>query len=37
MVEIEDMNQVLQFLGPIGVGAKDLTDCLLIQLWELKD
>ncbi|WP_412547058.1 hypothetical protein [Peribacillus simplex] len=21
----------------MGVGAKDLTDCLLIQLWELED
>ncbi|CAH0279602.1 RNA polymerase sigma-54 factor 1 [Peribacillus sp. Bi96] len=32
--EIEDMIQVLQSLDPIGVGAKDLTDCLLIQLRE---
>ncbi|WP_410861485.1 hypothetical protein [Peribacillus sp. SIMBA_075] len=37
LVEIEDMIQVLQSLDPIGVGAKDLTDCLLIQLWELED
>ncbi|MGE7765233.1 RNA polymerase factor sigma-54 [Peribacillus sp. NPDC096540] len=32
--EIEDMIQVLQSLDPIGVGARDLTDCLLIQLRE---
>jgi RNA polymerase sigma-54 factor len=32
--EIENMIQVLQSLDPIGVGAKDLTDCLLIQLRE---
>ncbi|MGE6612369.1 RNA polymerase factor sigma-54 [Peribacillus sp. NPDC076916] len=32
--EIEKMIQVLQSLDPIGVGAKDLTDCLLIQLRE---
>ncbi|MGY3316558.1 DNA-directed RNA polymerase specialized sigma54-like protein [Peribacillus simplex] len=31
------MIQVLQSLDPIGVGAKDLTDCLLIQLRELED
>ncbi|RRN69441.1 hypothetical protein EI200_16755 [Peribacillus simplex] len=37
VVEIEDMIQVLQSLDPIGVGAKDLTDCLLIQLRELED
>lgn len=35
--EIEDMIQVLQSLDPIGVGAKDLTDCLLIQLREHED
>lgn len=32
--EIENMIQILQSLDPIGVGAKDLTDCLLIQLRE---
>ncbi|MCM3674335.1 MULTISPECIES: RNA polymerase factor sigma-54 [Peribacillus] len=32
--EIESMIQLLQSLDPIGVGAKDLTDCLLIQLRE---
>ncbi|USK75570.1 RNA polymerase factor sigma-54 [Peribacillus frigoritolerans] len=32
--KIENMIQVLQSLDPIGVGAKDLTDCLLIQLRE---
>ncbi|WP_141992680.1 hypothetical protein [Bacillus sp. B4EP4a] len=32
--EIEKMIQVLQSLDPIGVGAKDLADCLLIQLRE---
>ncbi|MGE7907014.1 RNA polymerase factor sigma-54 [Peribacillus sp. NPDC094092] len=32
--EIEKMIQVLQSLDPIGVGARDLTDCLLIQLRE---
>ncbi|WP_317777252.1 hypothetical protein [Peribacillus sp. CSMR9] len=37
VVEIEDMIQVLQSLDPIGVGAKDLTDGLLIQLRELED
>ncbi|WP_375166260.1 RNA polymerase factor sigma-54 [Peribacillus simplex] len=30
------MIQVLQSLDPIGVGAKDLTDCLLIQLREVR-
>ncbi|MBT2664722.1 RNA polymerase factor sigma-54 [Bacillus sp. ISL-4] len=35
--EIEKMIQVLQSLDPIGVGSKDLTDCLLIQLREHED
>ncbi|WP_144527887.1 RNA polymerase factor sigma-54 [Peribacillus simplex] len=35
--EIEKMIQVLQSLDPIGVGAKDLADCLLIQLREHED
>ncbi|WP_057913996.1 RNA polymerase factor sigma-54 [Peribacillus muralis] len=30
--EMESMIQVLQSLDPIGVGAKNLTDCLLIQI-----
>ncbi|MGE7877758.1 RNA polymerase factor sigma-54 [Peribacillus muralis] len=30
--EMETMIQVLQTFDPIGVGAKDLTDCLLLQI-----
>lgn len=32
--EIEDLIQLLQSLDPIGVGAKNLTECLLIQIRE---
>lgn len=32
LIQVEDIISVLQSLDPIGVGAKNLTDCLLIQL-----
>jgi len=35
--EIEDMLRVLQRLDPPGVGARDLRECLLIQLGEQAD
>jgi RNA polymerase sigma-54 factor len=37
MAEVEEMLGVLQKLDPPGVGARDLRECLLIQLREDKD
>jgi RNA polymerase sigma-54 factor len=37
MAEIEEMLAVLQKLDPPGVGARDLRECLLIQLREQSD
>ena len=37
MAEVEEMLAVIQKLDPPGVGARDLRECLLIQLREEKD
>jgi RNA polymerase sigma-54 factor len=37
MAEIEEMVGVIQKLDPPGIGARDLRECLLIQLREEKD
>ena len=37
MAEAEEMLGVIQRLDPSGIGARDLRDCLLIQLVELAD
>jgi RNA polymerase sigma-54 factor len=37
MAEIEEMVGVIQRLDPPGIGARDLRECLLIQLREEKD
>jgi RNA polymerase sigma-54 factor len=37
MVEIEEMVGIIQKLDPPGIGARDLRECLLIQLREEKD
>jgi RNA polymerase sigma-54 factor len=37
MAEMEDMLHVLQRLDPPGIGARDLRECLLIQLGEQAD
>ena len=37
MSEVEDILRVLQRLDPAGVGARDLRECLLIQLGEQAD
>ncbi len=37
MAEVEDMLKVLQKLDPPGIGARDLRECLLIQLEEEGD
>jgi RNA polymerase sigma-54 factor len=37
MAEAEEMLAVIQRLDPSGIGARDLRDCLLIQLVELAD
>ncbi len=37
MVEAEEMLTVIQRLDPSGIGARDLRECLLIQLVELAD
>jgi len=37
MVEAEEMLTVIQRLDPSGIGARDLRECLLIQLVELPD
>jgi RNA polymerase sigma-54 factor len=37
MAEIEEMLRILQHLDPPGVGARDLRECLLIQLGEQAD
>ncbi len=37
MAEIEEMLHVLQRLDPPGIGARDLRECLLIQLGEQAD
>jgi RNA polymerase sigma-54 factor len=37
MAEVEEMLGVLQKLDPPGIGARDLRECLLIQLRELGD
>ncbi len=35
--EVEDMLHIVQEFEPVGVGARDLRECLLIQLENLKD
>jgi RNA polymerase sigma-54 factor len=37
MIEIEEMVGIIQKLDPPGIGARDLRECLLIQLREEKD
>jgi RNA polymerase sigma-54 factor len=37
MEEVEEMLRILQRLDPAGVGARDLRECLLIQLGEQAD
>ncbi|HEY8258420.1 MAG TPA: RNA polymerase factor sigma-54 [Gemmatimonadales bacterium] len=37
MEEIEEMLRILQRLDPAGIGARDLRECLLIQLGEQAD
>jgi RNA polymerase sigma-54 factor len=37
LAEVEDMLKVLQRLDPAGVAARDLRECLLIQLEDRKD
>jgi RNA polymerase sigma-54 factor len=37
MEEVEDMLRIIQRLDPPGVGARDLRECLLIQLGEQSD
>jgi RNA polymerase sigma-54 factor len=37
MAEVEEMLGILQRLDPAGIGARDLRECLLLQLKELKE
>jgi RNA polymerase sigma-54 factor len=37
MAELEDMLRVIQQLDPPGIGARDLRECLLLQLRDLND
>jgi RNA polymerase sigma-54 factor len=37
MAEVEEMLKIIQHLDPPGVGARDLRECLLLQLQEKED
>ena len=37
MAELEDMLRIIQQLDPPGIGARDLRECLLLQLRDLND